>query len=64
VIRFVPNVPIYSDSQLRGACAKATADERERCARLAEQEANDRIGEIGRIDIPLYRTADLIRQQP
>jgi hypothetical protein len=55
MIRQVTNVPMYSDDQLRAACAKATADERERCARLAAE-------------CPAWYgaqwLADLIRQQP
>jgi hypothetical protein len=62
-VTHVLDVPMYSDNQLRAACAKATADERERCARLVEQEANDRIGELGRVDIGLYGAADVIRSQ-
>jgi hypothetical protein len=61
----VLDVPMYSDSQLRAACAKATADERERCARLAKLHGHPRMWAAGMTgDNALRQFADLIRQQP
>jgi hypothetical protein len=61
-----PYPAMYSDEELRAACAKATADERERCAQLAEQEYAVVVRAEGSPNGPLRKLpfADLIRQQP
>jgi hypothetical protein len=63
MIRQVTNVPMYSDDQLRAACAKATADERERCARLAEQRVVTPTGWFaGGLTSPGWETRNALRQ--
>jgi hypothetical protein len=68
---------VHSEDELRAACAKATADERERCARLADAR-HDELADHARQARALPQTsarldsqadalrqfADLIRQQP